>query len=263
MKWRIWYKLLLLLGLSMGLLGASSGGCGGESLFENLGDDGSRQAKLEAAQLALDKGECQKAIDGFTEIHNAEPPNVNIRLDLSAAYMCRAGFNVAGFIKIAADFQANSISNGTLFKVISDRAVNLVAATWQADTTTAENKLTEISNYQTNPDVNFSLSVISTIKATLTILGLINYANGLVGCTSTAQCTITASAATTIINNLNSAYTSLSNAGLATSAEARAVNQIRTSLNNMSGTSTDTVTAQDVVDYLNQQGFNTANVVAG
>jgi hypothetical protein len=241
----------------MGLLGASSGGCGGESLFENLGDDSSRQAKLEAAQLALDEGECQKAIDGFTELQNADSTNVDLRQGLSAALMCRAGFNVAGFIKIAADFQANSIANGALFKAISDQAVNLVASSWQADTNQAEGLLIP---YQSDADVAFSLSVISTIKATLTVLDLINYANGVVNCSP--SCTITQQDADDIISALNSAYSSLSSAGLVNSAEADAINQILTDLNNISGTSTDTVTSQDIVDYLDQQGFDTTNIVA-
>ncbi len=232
----------------MGLLGASGGGCGGESLFENLGDDGSRQAKLEAAQLALDKGECQKAIDGFTELQTQEPTNVDLRQDLSAALMCDAGFNVAGFIKIAADFQANSVTNGTLFKTISDQAVNLVGSNWQTDTTQAESLLTP---YQSDPDVAFSLSVISTIKATLTILDLINYANGVVSCSP--SCTITQQNADDIISALNSAYNSLTNAGLVNSDVAKTVNQIRTDIG---------VTAQDVANYLNQQ-FNTTSIVAG
>jgi len=260
MRGCLWYRLLLLFGLSIGLLGASSGGCGGESLFENLGDDESRQAKLEAAQLALDKGECQRAIDGFTELQNADPTNVGARMDLSAALMCRAGFNVAGFIKIAGDFQANSVSSGVLFKRISDQAVNLVSSTWQTDTTQSESLLTP---YQSDADVAFSLSVISTIKATLTILDLINYANGLVGCTTGSPCTITAADAATVINNLNSAYTSLSNAGLVNSDVASTVNQVRTDINNIDGNSSDSVISQDIVNYLNQQGFDTTNVVAG
>jgi hypothetical protein len=255
MRWRIWYKLSLLLGLSMGLLGASSGGCGGESLFENVADDDSRQAKLEAAQLALDKGECQKAIDDFTALQNAEPTNVDLRQGLSAALMCDAGFNVAGFIKIAADF-----SNGDIFKRIADQAVNLVSLNWQADTTQAEGLLTP---YQSDPDVAFSLSVISTIKATLTILDLINYASGIVGCTVSSPCTITAADAAAIMSDLDSAYTSLSNAGLVGTDVANTVNQIRTDLNSMSGTLTDPVSSQDVVDYLYQQGFDTTNIIAG
>ncbi|MCI0526421.1 MAG: hypothetical protein L0Y56_03075 [Nitrospira sp.] len=254
MRWAVWYKLLLLLGFSIGLLGASGGGCGGENLFENLADDSSRQAKLEAAQLALDKGECQKAFDGFTALQTQEPTNVDLRQDLSAALMCRAGFNVAGFIKIAADF-----SGGAIFKRISDQAVNLVSSNWQADTTQAENLLTP---YQSDADVAFSLSVVSTIKATLTVLDLINYANGIVGCTVSSPCSITAADAAAIMSNLNSAYNSLSNAGLVGTDVASTVNQIRTDLNNMSGTSTDPVTSQDVKQYLTNQGFDTTFVNA-
>jgi hypothetical protein len=256
MKWRIWYKLSLLLGLSLGLLGASGSGCGGESLFENLGDDGSRQAKLEAAQLALDKGECQKAIDGFTELQTQEPTNVDLRQDLSAALMCDAGFNVAGFIKIAADFQANSVTNGTLFKTISDQAVNLVGVNWQTDTAQAEGLLTP---YQSDPDVAFSLSIISTIKATLTILDLIHYANGVVNCSP--SCTITQQNADDVMNALNSAYNSLLNAGLVNNAEARAINQIITNLNNVSNDPIYPVTAQDMKDYLISQGFPNASAI--
>lgn len=65
-------------------------GCGEHNNFlDSIADDDSIEAKIEEAQIALDRGDCQAAIEGFTEAFNDDPGSVANRLDLDAAYACR------------------------------------------------------------------------------------------------------------------------------------------------------------------------------
>ncbi|MBI3810956.1 MAG: hypothetical protein HY283_01945 [Nitrospirae bacterium] len=173
----------------MGGVLLSLSGCGDHNNFlGGLADDHSLDAKLEEAQIALDKGDCQTAIDGFTAGFNDDPNNVGIRVNLAAAYTCRAGFNVTELIRVGAKFASSTqtADQFKLFKTIADAAVQLVSATWDADTTTAIGFLTDktlpptggckLAPFANNPDAAFNEAIIETIRAVMAVTELKNAA---------------------------------------------------------------------------------------
>jgi hypothetical protein len=179
------------IGWAAGMAGVllSLSGCGDHNNFlGSLADDHSLDAKIEEAQIALDKGDCQTAINGFTAAYNHDPSNIGIRVNLAAAYTCRAGFNVTELIRIGAKFASSkqSADQFNLFKTIADAAVRLVSATWNADTTTAIGLLTDktlpatggckLAPFAYNPDAAFNEAIVETIRAVMAVTELKNAA---------------------------------------------------------------------------------------
>jgi hypothetical protein len=168
-------------------------GCGDHNnLFGSLADDSSIEAKIEEAQIALDKGDCQTAINGFTEAFNHDPNNIDTRVNLSAAYTCRAGFNVPSLIRVVADFTASgqTADQFNLFKAIADATVKHVSETWDPDTTQAVSYLTDPNLPVTggcdpapfgyNPDAAFNQAIVSTVRAVMAVAKLQNAATGVI-----------------------------------------------------------------------------------
>ncbi len=80
-------------------------GCGDSNLFEGLGDDGTQQAKFEAAKMAVDQKDYTSAIDILVGLCGTIPdaptcdsPTVSL---LASAYMGRAGVDMLQLIKDA------------------------------------------------------------------------------------------------------------------------------------------------------------------
>ncbi|HLG23115.1 MAG TPA: hypothetical protein VI382_09885, partial [Candidatus Manganitrophaceae bacterium] len=111
------------------LLACFLGGCGDSNFFESLADDNSLEARREKAQQALDKGDCDTAVALFTDIQQGDPTNVDRRLDLSAAYLCRAGFSVPGLIRVAADFDPAAGGVNGVFQKITAQVSTLIPDT--------------------------------------------------------------------------------------------------------------------------------------
>ncbi|GEM_PF-2644567 len=271
MRWRVWYKLLLLLGFSIGLLGASGGGCGGENLFENLGDDGSRQAKLEAAQLALNKGECQTALNLFAEVYGSTPTNVTERIDLAAARVCRAGFSPITLMDVAADFKASSILSTQLFNAISDRTITSLDSEWQTHVSNAKSLLAQDSTvhppvaYNNDPDAAFNLSIVVLVEGVLTVVDILNFVNGVVDCAAnqgaiSTNCQISTTNATNIVNGLQDSYSVLTSLGLA-SGVTDSINTVLNGLREVDNVPGDAIICADIVLYLDSQGMNGASCI--
>ena len=165
-------------------------GCGEHNNFlDSIADDDSIEAKIEEAQMALDRGDCQAAIDGFTEAFNDDPGSVANRLDLAAAYACRAGFSVTELIRIAANFISSGSANSVefdLLKLIVDNAIRVVSDTWPQDTLAAIDFLTDDGltpigvcdrpPFANDPDAAFNRAIISLIRATTSISTLLDTA---------------------------------------------------------------------------------------
>ncbi len=263
MRWRIWYKLSLLLGLSMGLLGTSGGGCGGESLFENVADDDSRQAKLEAAQLALDKEDCQTALNLFTQVYGSDPSNVKERINLAAAHVCQAGFKTTALVSVAANFGSGVVPETQLFNEIASTTVGSLDSAWPAEIGTAKDLLAQspITNpptpYNNDPDAGFNLSIVTMIEATFTVVDILNYVNGAIDCTanqgssSFTNCTIRLEDVNRIFNGLQDSSSVLTSLGLSSDI-TRSIDTILNDLRAADGDS-NTTTCTDIVQYLYQQ----------
>ncbi len=112
--------LLCTLFLSALLLGLVFMGCGDSNIFEGLADDNTNEAKLEEAQIALDKGDYTKAADILQDLCglSAENPTSDPTCDnetislLASAYMGKAGLDLINIIKTAED-TSNQGQTGT------------------------------------------------------------------------------------------------------------------------------------------------------
>lgn len=113
--------LLCTLFLSALLLGLVSMGCGDSNIFDSMADDSTSEAKLEEAQIALDKGDYTTAVNVLLDLCglSAEDPTSGtptcdtstISL-LASAYMGRSGLDLINIIKTAED-TSNQGQTGT------------------------------------------------------------------------------------------------------------------------------------------------------
>jgi hypothetical protein len=262
---------LLRVGL-VGWLGGALLACGDNNLFSGLADEDSTQAKQEKAQIALDDGDCQTALALFGELQTTDPSSVARRLDLSAAYLCAAGFDVSAFIDVAASFGAGTVMDTDLFEAIADQTVTSTSATWPADLSEAETLLADdltsappTAFNGNDPDAAFNLAIVQAVKAVLTVTDILNYVNGAVDCAATqgsnafTNCQITAQNVTDIIDALEDASSLLNNLGVSSEIED-AVGEMVTDLNNIDLNPNNAVTCADLQTYLSNQGFDLTGV---
>lgn len=113
----VWIGFLLSTGLFLG--GADGAGCGGKSVFESMADDGSDEAQLEKARIALDEGEFDDAVDILEELCGADltaptcdPEVVSL---YASAYAGRAGLAVFDLVKEAVDQEVSDSGSYALF----------------------------------------------------------------------------------------------------------------------------------------------------
>lgn len=252
------------------LIGLS--GCGDHNnLLGSLANDTSIEAKIQDAQIALDKGDCQTAINGFTAAFNDDPNNVGIRVNLAAAYTCRAGFNVPALIGVVAKFSASgqTADQFNLFKVIADTAVNLVSATWDPDTTKAISYLSDPNPnlptttqcapppFANNPDAAFNEAIVATIRAVMAVAELQNAAGGVILTQSItpAVATLVGSALRDADNGIACSNSIAGGNAIVDTDVAQSIHELNQGLNGLDGNLTNPLTAAELQQYLNTQGF--------
>ncbi len=175
-------------------------GCG-ESVLKSLENDQTLQAKQEAAQVALDQGDCQTAIDLFWELQTNDPENLNHRIDLSGAYLCQAGFSTKGFLKVASDFLSTQ-ATGTkaeqeaaearLFKRLIENGSGVIPdeMIWKSNLCKSKALLGTVTNpvwpcpsatengvpsfFHNNADAGFFLGIVNLADVTLTLADALN-----------------------------------------------------------------------------------------
>jgi hypothetical protein len=269
-------------------------GCGDHNnWFGSLADKNSSAAKIQEAQTALDKGDCQTAINGFTEAFNKDPNDVGIRVNLAAAYSCRAGFNPTALISAASDYASSNkdAAQFGLFKLVADNAARLVvpcqdgngapiSPCWDTDTKKAESLLSE-----TNPDTAstcsllpiglsqdaaFNLTVVETIRAVMAVMDLTKYVADL-GTVTVDINSITSEALNFIQTIMGTADQTLSctntffpNQPVVSDDVKKTLHDLNVGLNDVNcapGASatdachTDSLTTSDVTAFLTQQGI--------
>ncbi len=251
-----------------GLLGAALIGCGDNNLFSGLADESSTQAELEKAQIALDNGDCQTALTIFGDLQTADPASVARRLDLSAAHLCAAGFNVNSFIDVAAAFGAGTVLDTALFETIVDEAVTAINVSWPTEIGEAEGllaaTLSPLAAFNNDPDAAFNLAIVEAVKAVLTISDLLNYANGVADCSANPGnlCPVTDAEAQAVFTALNNADTVLAGLGV-TSVVQDAIDTVLTGLQNANADGNPAVVScADLQQYLVSQAFNGANQIS-
>jgi hypothetical protein len=80
------------------------GGCG-DSVFEGISDDGSYEAKLEEARIALDDADYTKAIHLLEQLNAEDPNNQEVRQYLSNAYSGQGGLDTYAFLETIDDLE--------------------------------------------------------------------------------------------------------------------------------------------------------------
>ncbi|MEA2102608.1 MAG: hypothetical protein U9P80_08575, partial [Thermodesulfobacteriota bacterium] len=85
------------------------------NMLESLGDDSSREANLEEAQMALDDGNYDEAISILAPGYNPNAPDPVVARVLASAYMGKAGIDLTYLIENA----GNSGSDGGAFDTIA------------------------------------------------------------------------------------------------------------------------------------------------
>ncbi len=166
-------------------------GCGdGNNLFGNVSDKDSTAAQIEEARLALNRGDCQTAINGFSAGVTESPGSVPLLLDLAASYVCRAGFDTIPLLRIAAEFalSENTVSGFSLFRAIEEGSAGVVPASWNSDTAFAVSLLSDpaltpvagctSAPFSNDPDTAFNRAIISQIRAVLAISSIQDSATG-------------------------------------------------------------------------------------
>jgi len=205
------------------------------SLF-GCGDENSQEARKIAAQQALDKGECGKAVTLFEALQKEDVNSVDLRLDLSAAYLCQAGFSVQGLLKVVSDFTTSTdkpAAKNSLFKTVTDQAATLIpdTALWQANVCRSKELLgtlqEDIDNttwpcasktekdasgkekaivFNNDLDAGYILTIVNLADATLTVVDALNTVAGVIGCvssgTATSTCQFTKDDLVSIANSL-------------------------------------------------------------
>lgn len=113
----VWIGFLLSTGLFLG--GADGAGCGGKSVFESMADDGSDEAQLEKARIALDEGEFADAVEILADLcgtdYSAPSCDPEVVSLYASAFSGRAGLDVFDLIQEAADRPVAPGSSYTLF----------------------------------------------------------------------------------------------------------------------------------------------------
>lgn len=246
-------------------------GCGDHNnYFGSIAGDNSIEAKVQEAQIALDQGDCQTAINGFTAGYNHEPNDVGIRVNLAAAYACRAGFNVPALIRVGADFidSGKTADQFDLFKAISDSAVDFVSASWDPDTNQAIFYLTDPSLAPTggckpapfgyDPDAAFNEAIVYTIRAVMAVSSLQEAVTGIIsdGKITPAVADIVGSTLREADQGIGCADSIIGGTAVVNSAVAKVIHALNQGLNGLDGDLTDPLTDSELKQYLKDQGFD-------
>jgi predicted small secreted protein len=74
----------------------------GCNAFDGLGDDGSREARLEEARIAMDHGQYDAAVGMLESLLSSNPGDAGIERTLAAAYAGRSGLDLLAIVAQAA-----------------------------------------------------------------------------------------------------------------------------------------------------------------
>lgn len=258
--------------LSAILVALGLSACGDHNnLLGALADEDSRQAKMEEGQIALDRGDCPTAIERFTELFNEDPDDLDIRLNLAAAYACRAGFIVTDLIRVAADFISSdqTADDFHLFKGIADAAVRVVSPTWDPDTQTAIDLLEDpaLSSlipgcdpapFANHPDAAFNRGILSTIRAVMAVSSLEQTLGGDIN-TAAAQFAPTAVLVGDALRDADESMVCanglVGGTSVAQTDLAQAIHELHVGSNGLDGDLENPLLPADFAAYLINQGY--------
>lgn len=240
------------------LFSSMSVGCG--NIFEDMADDSTEEARLEEAQMALDKGDYTTAVNMLLSLcglsandptaGNATCDNATVSL-LASAYMGRAGIDLIKIIDTA-DQGTSTGAQGT-FTEFSTLLLN-------GNEEDASNAVTLLSNIQgRTEEQNLQMAVVAAADTILIIRDItsgFNQTTGLPNNIPAASDPATINAANQITENIPLIVQGISGSGIASADLTSDINAIKSNITTggnplLDPLGTDqTVTATDLVSYL-------------
>ncbi len=238
------------------------GGCGNNA-FDSIADKNSSAANKEAAQMAIDGGNYQTAVD---LLKGACPSNVcsdvKTSQQLAAAYMGQAGLNMLDLAKFADQNKSGTTTSfTTITKSLSytSGSATAIGSALSVLTNTSQTGLTAAQKNDLNTQIGVTAATSAIIQIG-SVTGGFNTTTGL----PTTSATIPTATATTVANNLITAANALNQ--ITTTGTNTTAQQIYTLNNNIatggttcSGTSTST-TATSAQISAGINGYMTACV---
>ncbi|MBI3804451.1 MAG: hypothetical protein HY282_11890 [Nitrospirae bacterium] len=234
-KKMIWIGILLAAPLFLG--GANGEGCGGKSVLENLGDDSTKEAKVEKARIALDDRDFATAIETLQELcgtsltaPTCDPEIVSL---YASAYAGRAGLDVFDLIKEGANQPA--ASGATSYTLFSKHFSSPTAAN-VSDIGAAVSLLTSIPSR--TPDQGLQLAIASTSDLVIFLGSLTGGYNTTTGKPNAlpAVSSVNAAALSRVLADVGDMDTGLTEANIGNDNISGHIQQIQQSLSGGSAT---------------------------
>lgn len=225
----VWIGFLLGTGLFLG--GAEGQGCGGESVFESMADDGTDEAKLEKARIALDEGAFADAVELLEDLCGTDVTAPTCESEIvslyASAFAGRAGLDVFDLIQEAADQPATS--GPTSYTLFSKHFSSPDSAD-VSDMSAAVSLLTSISSR--TPDQGLQLAVVSTVDLVVFLGSLTGGYDPTTGkpITPPSVSDITPGAVSRVLNDVGGMDTGLTEANIADQNISGHIGQIQQSL---------------------------------
>ena len=162
------------LGLILGILILTMGlvGCENNNILNDLGDDGSKEARTEEALQALDDGDYSEAIGILQDLTSDYPDDGKLWQYLSTGYSGRAGLDTINLLEVMDELEDNDDSGSIdmIGRVLGDDAGNLTDAqltSKSADIDLGIDALYNIINPDNNQDILKGLMGIADMALTM------------------------------------------------------------------------------------------------
>lgn len=221
------------------LFGAALSGC---NAFESMADKNSREARLEAARIAMDQGDYATAVGLLDALHASYPADADISRTRAAALAGRSGLDLMGLV-VQAAAAADNASLSTIDQLIKTLP-NPVDNAHIADARAAVDAWTELAS---TPNDYYSLALAQATLGLLTLdKDLVNPGTGVIDPARIIPGSLPDEDAVTLYASISGALGNLGpgKAGLAPDSDIlKSVAEIKSGIDALSGTLAERVRA--------------------
>lgn len=233
------------------LVYSMSVGCSNSNIFEGLADDSTKEAKLEEAQIALDKGDFTAAISTLLDLCGLSATNPTSGIPtcdndtislLASAYMGKAGLDMIKIIDTSINATGQQDTFTEFSTLFLDPSIN------QGDMHNAVVLLSNIPDTERTQEQNFQMAVAATADTVL-IIGDITGGFDQTGLPNNVPSTSdpnTINAASEITQNIGIINKGVTGSGIASEDLTQDITTIQTSISG----GNSTVTPNDLTTYL-------------
>lgn len=240
-------------------------GCGG-NLFEGMADDSTEEAKMEAAKIALDKGDYTKAVSLLEELCGTDTANLTCddtaKADLASAYVATAtGLDVLELIaqaeEAAADPTGSFTTVSTLLPIddINNCVSDPASCTIQTDLEKAieilDSLLPDTVPADPTPEQKnqyLQLATASAVNVAVTIGIVSDGLDPVTGLPNTPPSSIDPADVTNVSEDINNIVLGLEGADIISTSLSEDISTIETS---MDTNGDDTVSEAELINYIN------------